>query len=162
MQSHACLALWRRFQSPGSAWTWFPHQVSRPHTKVSSLPYLLEAKNMLHIQSCPYLQLCLYCRHDRVVGIFITKGGKYRRMDVIMPTYKELPYCLVSWTGKSCFLDLLAHVSPFSPQKSMSSSYSSLCCPVLLSTLIVLLCKLWDCCSHVTWSQGEWEMTRPT
>ena len=32
--------------------------------------------------------------------MFITKEGKYRRMDIIMPQYEELAYCLISWTGQ--------------------------------------------------------------
>ena len=35
-----------------------------------------------------------------MVGFYITKKGKYRRMDVIMPTYDEMPFCLISWTGE--------------------------------------------------------------
>ena len=35
-----------------------------------------------------------------MVGFYITKKGKHRRMDVIMPIYDELPFCLISWTGE--------------------------------------------------------------
>ena len=56
---------------------------------------------MTHI-TCVY-RIVFQCRHDRVVGIFRTKAGNYRRMDIIMPVYEEMPFCLISWTGKLTF-----------------------------------------------------------
>ena len=39
------------------------------------------------------------CRFDKVFGMFKTKAGKWRRLDVIMSPFEQYPFCLLGWTG---------------------------------------------------------------
>ena len=39
------------------------------------------------------------CRFDKVFGMFKTKAGRWRRLDVIMSPFGQYPFCLLGWTG---------------------------------------------------------------
>ena len=42
-------------------------------------------------------------RFDHIFGIFVTRSGKVRRMDLIFATVDEQPYCINGWTGAFMF-----------------------------------------------------------
>ena len=48
---------------------------------------------------CPRPRLPGCCRFDKVFGMFKTKAGKWRRLDVIMSPFEQYPFCLLGWTG---------------------------------------------------------------
>ncbi len=46
-------------------------------------------------------------RFDKVFGMFMTKNGKVRRMDLIITPPEEYPFCLLGWTGSKQYLRFL-------------------------------------------------------
>ena len=46
-------------------------------------------------------------RYTRLLGVYITEGGKHRRLDLVFTTPDDLPFCLLSWTGSTQFLRFL-------------------------------------------------------
>ena len=46
-------------------------------------------------------------RFDKVFGMFMTKNGKVRRMDLIITPLEEYPFCLLGWTGSKQYLRFL-------------------------------------------------------
>ncbi|KAA6429749.1 MAG: DNA-directed DNA RNA polymerase mu [Trebouxia sp. A1-2] len=46
-------------------------------------------------------------RFDKVFGMFMTKSGKVRRMDLIITPHEEYPFCLLGWTGSKQYLRFL-------------------------------------------------------
>ena len=55
------------------------------------------AKSVDDLRSLP--RLPARCRFDKVFGMFKTKAGKWRRLDVIMTPFGQYPFCLLGWTG---------------------------------------------------------------
>ena len=65
----------------------------------------LQAPQAACFRSWPNLGPC--CRYDKLLGIYITKGGKVRRMDIILAPSEELQMCLIAWTGSKQYLRFL-------------------------------------------------------
>ena len=47
------------------------------------------------------------CRFDKLFGMFSTKTGKVRRMDLIITPHEEFAFCLLGWTGSKQYLRFL-------------------------------------------------------
>ena len=47
------------------------------------------------------------CRYDKLLGMYITRGGTVRRMDIILAPPEELQMCLIAWTGSKQYLRFL-------------------------------------------------------
>ena len=47
------------------------------------------------------------CRHDRILGVYITKEGCMRRMDLVLTPWAERPFALLGWTGSRQYLRFL-------------------------------------------------------
>jgi hypothetical protein len=43
-------------------------------------------------------------RFDHIYGVFITSGGRRRRLDVILVPHQQWWYALVGWTGSKQYL----------------------------------------------------------
>ena len=69
-------------------------------------PCTVHAHTRMHAHM---LMKCVYtcCRFDHLLGMYITEGGKYRRLDLIFTIPVEMPFCLLGWTGSKQYERLL-------------------------------------------------------
>ncbi len=67
------------------------------------------AENRKLLSSYLHVKLNSHCslRFDKVFGMFMTKSGKVRRMDLIITPLEEYPFCLLGWTGSKQYLRFL-------------------------------------------------------
>jgi hypothetical protein len=58
-----------------------------------------------------YLPAYAADKHHKLFGLFITREGQHRRMDLIFAVPQSLPWGLLGWIGSKQYLRMLKQVS---------------------------------------------------